>query len=287
MSALPSTERGSVHCRDNIYRGYLQIAALDMLHGASLIHAIIWDPTQEIATRPLAIRENGVWYTYGWDLTKNICELYGQEGFIRTIYTYSPYGQVTAEGDVQQPIQWSSEYHDEELQLVYYNYRYYNPQDGRWTRRDPLGIQSCVNPYNVVENKLTQTSDYLGLVAQSSLQTPDGIRVALRIAEMTGSGIIGGVTAKMLGDECVKPNTFSKPDTFEVECTRKCKSKKEGKTCKDTKGKGKRKGSMVCRAGLLRNTWEFAEWVEKGHDCNAAKCDSCCESVRITYASKP
>ena len=70
-----------------IYRGYLQIAALDMLHDTSLIHSIIWDPTQEIATRPLAIRENGVWYTYGWDLTKNICELYGQEGFIRTIYT--------------------------------------------------------------------------------------------------------------------------------------------------------------------------------------------------------
>ena len=74
-----------------IYRGYLQIAAYDLREGHAEhpdLRFIIWDPTQEVATRPLAIRENGVWYTYGWDLTKNICELYGQEGFIRTIYTY-------------------------------------------------------------------------------------------------------------------------------------------------------------------------------------------------------
>ena len=235
-----------------------------------------------------ALIKNGGRYTYGWNLTKNICELYGQGGFIRTIYTYSPYGQVTAEGDATQCIQWSSEMCDAELGLVYYNYRYYNSLDGRWTRRDPLGIQSCVNPYNVVENKLTQTSDYLGLVPTSSLQTPDGTRVLLEIAIATGSGIIGGVTSKMLENKCDKPNTFSEPVPFEVECTRKCKPKKKsGKTCKDKKGKGERKGRMICRAGLFRNTWKFVKWTEEGHDCNAAKCDSCCKSVKITYASKP
>ncbi len=34
----------------------------------------------------------------------NICELYGQHGYIRTAYTYTPYGQVTAEGDVEQRV---------------------------------------------------------------------------------------------------------------------------------------------------------------------------------------
>ena len=33
--------------------------------------------------------------------------------------------------DGAQPIQWSSEYNDEELGLVYYNYRHLNPHDGR------------------------------------------------------------------------------------------------------------------------------------------------------------
>ena len=49
-----------------------------------------------------------------------------------------PYGQVASTGSLVQPVQWSGEMHDEELALVYYNYRYYNPKDGRWINRDPL-----------------------------------------------------------------------------------------------------------------------------------------------------
>ena len=122
-----------------IYRGYLQIACIDLTrsHHPALWY-ILWDPTQPVATRPLAIQLNGTWYTYGWDLTKNICELYGQHGYIRTAYTYTPYGQVTATGDTEQPIQWSSEFNDTELGLIYYNYRHYNPVDGRWIGRDTL-----------------------------------------------------------------------------------------------------------------------------------------------------
>ncbi len=59
------------------------------------------------ATRPPAIQKDGSWFTYGWDLTKNICELYGPSGYIRAAYIYSPYGQVTSTGDVEQTIQWS------------------------------------------------------------------------------------------------------------------------------------------------------------------------------------
>jgi hypothetical protein len=35
-----------------------------------------------------------------------------------------------AAGSTTQPIQWSSEFYDSELALVYYNYRHYNPVDG-------------------------------------------------------------------------------------------------------------------------------------------------------------
>ncbi|MGN0869068.1 MAG: hypothetical protein ACI4O9_06060 [Akkermansia sp.] len=87
--------------------------------------------SQPIATRPLSIRKDGTWYVYGWELTKNIGEVFDPAGYIRTSYTYTPYGTVTASGDVAQPIQWSSEYNDAELALVYYNYHHYNPVDGR------------------------------------------------------------------------------------------------------------------------------------------------------------
>ena len=97
-----------------MYRGYLQIAAIDAVSGA-FRWFLFWDPTQPEATRPLAIRKDGTWYAYGWDLTGNVTEVFGKAGYLRTAYTYTPYGEVTAEGDVTQPIQWSSEYSDDEL----------------------------------------------------------------------------------------------------------------------------------------------------------------------------
>ena len=72
-----------------IYRNYLQISCIDLtrIHHPALWY-ITWDPSQPVATRPLAIQINGSWYTYGWDLTKNICELYSTGGHINTDYSY-------------------------------------------------------------------------------------------------------------------------------------------------------------------------------------------------------
>ena len=155
--------RVSLHQR-YIYHDYLQIATCDITRsGHPCLWLLTWDPTQTIATRPLAIRKDGTWYAYGWDLTKNICEVFGQHGYLRTAYTYSPYGEVSAEGDVYQPIQWSSEYHDSELALVYYNYRHYNCADGKWLSRDMLGEISEVNSYEYVHNNPCRHNDYTGL----------------------------------------------------------------------------------------------------------------------------
>ncbi len=133
-------------------------------NGYPCLWLITWDPTQPIATRPLAIQKDVTWYTHGWDLTKNICEIFGQNGYIRSTYAYTPFGSVTTSGDVTQPIQWSSEYYDNELALVYYNYRHYNLTDGRWINRDPIAEQGGWNLYTFVGNKL-KAHDVLGLVA--------------------------------------------------------------------------------------------------------------------------
>ena len=147
-----------------LYRGYLQIACCDLTRSNHpCLWLITWDPTQPVATRPLAIRKDGTWYAYGWDLTKNICEVFGQHGYLRTAYTYSPYGEVTADGDVTQPIQWSSEYNDTETALVYYNSRHYNPVDGRWIGREPLNEHEEWNVYIYVQNKPINHFDVTGL----------------------------------------------------------------------------------------------------------------------------
>ncbi len=148
-----------------IYRDYLQIACCDLTRtNHPSLWLITWDPTQPIATRPLAIRKDGTWYCYGWDLTKNICEVFGSTGYIRTAYTYTPYGEVTSSGNTAQPLQWSSESYDDELGLVYYNFRHYNLSDGGWIVRDfEKGVQQQMNPYKFATNQPSLSTDYLGL----------------------------------------------------------------------------------------------------------------------------
>ena len=148
-----------------IYRGYLQIAALDLTRSAHpALWFVTWDPSQPIATRPLAIQKDGTWFTYGYDLTKNICEVFGPAGYIRTAYSYDPFGAVTVpDNGVVQPFQWSSEHYDSELDLVYYNYRHYSPSLGRFLSRDPIEEQGGLNLYAFVGNRSAIQTDFLGL----------------------------------------------------------------------------------------------------------------------------
>ena len=111
----------------------------------------------------LAIQKDGTWFTYGYDLTKNICEVFGPAGYIRTAYAYAPFGAVSASGDVTQPFQWSSEHYDSELDLVYYNYRHYSPSIGRFLSRDPIQEQGGLNLYAFVGNAVSQNVDSAGM----------------------------------------------------------------------------------------------------------------------------
>ena len=146
-----------------IYRVYLQIACIDLTRSNHpALWYITWDPTQSTATRALAIEKDGTWYTYGWDAMKNTCEVYGSSGYINASYTYSPYGKVSATGNTGQPIQWSSEYFDSEISLVYYNYRHFAPEESRWTSRDLIGEYGSLNVYSYVENESMSAWDELG-----------------------------------------------------------------------------------------------------------------------------
>ena len=146
-----------------IYHGFQNIACIDLTrNNHPYLWFITWNPTQTIKSRPLAIQVNGTWFTYGWDLTKNICELYSTNGTISTSYTYTPFGQVTVSGANTQPIQWSSEFCDSELGLVYYCKRHYNPLAGRWINRDAYNALHRKNLYLFVNNNGIHGFDYNG-----------------------------------------------------------------------------------------------------------------------------
>ncbi len=209
-----------------LYRNYLQIASLDMMEGQNqaLINAYVWDPTQPVATRPLAIFYKGSAYYYGWDLTKNITEIFSLSARLQIDYVYTPFGQVRENGIIQQSIQWSSEYHDAETGLVYYNYRYYNPCDGRWTRRDCSEENNELNLYAVVRNVTTNRIDQLGLLGFQYTQFEIAMyEEKARLIKNT----IAAIAKLIEGYEAMKEANIIDADKW-FHCLYMCRSAREG-----------------------------------------------------------
>ncbi|KAA3295356.1 RHS repeat-associated core domain-containing protein, partial [Akkermansia sp. BIOML-A6] len=157
-----------------LYRGYLQIAELDLMHPEPMIEkSYLWDPTEPAATRLLMMthwKQNGqemeehLFFMH--DALKNVTSLFDDQQARRARYEYAPFGALlTAQGDMAQDnrFRFSCEYADDELGLVYYNYRHLNPADGRWINRDPIQEQGGWNIYGFIKNSPKNMFDILGL----------------------------------------------------------------------------------------------------------------------------
>ena len=140
-----------------------------MLDNRNVLRTLLWDPLEPTATRPLALVQGASLYCYGMDFNKNVTEVFDAQGTIAAAYDYSPYGQAASTEDLVQLVQWPGEMHDEEPALVYYNYRYYNPKDGRWINRDPIAEQGGWNLYAFLGNSTQDKFDMFGLQALDSL----------------------------------------------------------------------------------------------------------------------
>jgi RHS repeat-associated protein len=107
-----------------------------------------------------------------------VSEVISIGGEVLSHYDYTPFGVTTSGiGDyaVLNPWRYSSEYVDDQLGLVYYNFRHYNPLDGRWLTRDIMHPASDVNPYR------SGYLDWLGLseIIASTKIYIDDVNVAL------------------------------------------------------------------------------------------------------------
>jgi RHS repeat-associated protein len=84
------------------------------------------------------------------------------------------------------PFRFSTKYQDDETDLLYYGYRYYNASTGRWLSRDPLDEDGSENLYGFAGNDSVDQSDYLGLYTTAWGGTT--------IGQKNSGGRIGGRT---------------------------------------------------------------------------------------------
>ena len=89
---------------------------------------------------------------------------------VNTEFEYGPFGElIRATGEKKNDFnfRFSTKYEDTETGLLYYGYRYYNAETGRWSSRDPIGEEEGLNLYMMIENDAINTWDMLGLYTLS------------------------------------------------------------------------------------------------------------------------
>ena len=164
-----------------VYDGYLQIANFELSTSNFELQTFIWDPTEPIATRPLAWGCHDVSATWNFepstlnfythDGNKNVSEVVASDGEVVAHYEYAPFGAVAVQrgaSAASNPWRFSSEYAEGGMMTVYYNNRHYEPQVGRWQSRDPIcdienQDSSVLCRYCFINNFVINNYDLLGL----------------------------------------------------------------------------------------------------------------------------
>ena len=157
------------------YDGYLQVANERTVSNAVVRQSFVWDPTEPVATRPLAwFGSNAPPRLYAHDGNKNVSEAVaaasGTNATVEVVahYDYAAFGAVIAQkGDCAETNPWrfSSEYEDVDLGLDYYNYRHYEPVMGRWLQRDTKAEQGGFNLFSFCKNDGLNSTDVRGQAA--------------------------------------------------------------------------------------------------------------------------
>ena len=92
------------------------------------------------------------------------------DGTVSANYEYDPFGQtIRLSGPMAKDNPWrfSTKRVDNETDLVWYEYRAYNPSTGRWLCRDQVAEVGGINLYGFVKNNPQRSFDFRGLWGRS------------------------------------------------------------------------------------------------------------------------
>jgi len=114
----------------------------------------------------LATSDGSLTHAYVFDANGNV----GQQiddgrGIIKEHYEYEDYGRVLKSTfDDTESCQFSSKALDKETNFLYFGYRYFSPEIGRWLKKDPIAEIGGLNLYSFSNNNGINFNDILGLL---------------------------------------------------------------------------------------------------------------------------
>ncbi len=188
VKAWSGTSYTNVYVLKFLYDGWNLLAELDA--NRAVVRSYLWGTDMSGSFQgaggvggllAVNVATNGVHFP-AYDGNGNIAGLVSSaSGAISARYEYGPFGEslrVTGPMGKVNPFRYSTKYTDDETDLVYYGYRYYQPSTGRWLSRDPLGEEGGINLYAFCGNDPMNKCDPLGLqmtMGVRNINIPGGI----------------------------------------------------------------------------------------------------------------
>jgi len=154
-----------------LYDGWNPIREIKTINAASQITRYAWglDLSQSLQGAGgvgglLLVSGPGGVHAPTYDANGNISEYIDLgNGSIAAHFEYDAFGrEIVSPVSAPAPFGFSTKYTDKETKLVYYGYRSYNPELGRWINRDPIEEEGGLNLYGFVYNNTYYYFDDLG-----------------------------------------------------------------------------------------------------------------------------
>ena len=160
-----------------VWRGWMLVAELNAASNNARVKTYTWGPDISgsfggaggnggvLIFKDHTSTVNESFYP-AYDAQGNVTGLIDTSGNLDAAYEYDPFGKLIRHAGTRRAsmsLLYGTKFTDMESGLIYYGHRYYDPRQGRFINRDPIGEEDGYNLYRFVGNNPVNAIDFLGL----------------------------------------------------------------------------------------------------------------------------